>query len=74
MQIKILRLKEVQNRTGLGRSSLYFLVSSSKFPAPIHIGRRSVGWIEDEVEKWILERIVLSRGGSSLVKETGETL
>ena len=57
----ILRLPDVKARTGLSRSTIYLRVSEGKFPAPIALGVRSVGWIESEVDAWIAERIQMSR-------------
>jgi prophage regulatory protein len=58
----ILRIHSVKARTGLPRSSLYALIASGHFPKPIHLGARSIGWIEAEVEGWISARIEQSRG------------
>ena len=44
--------------TALGRSSIYKYISEERFPKPISLGERSVGWIDSEVEEWILSRIV----------------
>ena len=35
-----------------------------RFPRVIVLGRRTVGWIESEVEEWIREQIAESRGGA----------
>ncbi len=49
----ILRRKQVEARTGLRRSSLYDQIRRGEFPAPVPIGRKSVGWLESEVADWI---------------------
>ena len=61
MQTKILRLPEVKDRTGLSRSTVYLRISESRFPTPISLGGRAVGWLESEIEQWILDRIEASR-------------
>lgn len=53
----ILRLPAVKGRTGLSRSAIYLRVSEKKFPAPVSIGERAVGWIEEEVNDWLAKRI-----------------
>jgi prophage regulatory protein len=58
---RILRLPDVKTRTGLSRSSIYKFVSAGMFPAPIRIGTRAIGWLDDEVEAWMLARIHSSR-------------
>ncbi|MVF52161.1 AlpA family transcriptional regulator [Pseudomonas monteilii] len=56
---KILRLKEVVNRIGLSRSTIYDRINPDSarydrtFPKPIKIGRAAVGWLESSVNEWI---------------------
>jgi prophage regulatory protein len=49
----ILRRPEVERRTGLSRSTIYALIAARKFPKPVQLGPRAVGWLEDEVAAWI---------------------
>lgn len=63
MTKKILRLPAVKNKTGLSRSSIYSGISSKRFPAPIALGVRTVGWLETEIDAWIDQRIQKSRQG-----------
>ena len=65
MDITILRLPQVLDRTGLSRSSIYAKVSAGDFPEPISLGARAVGWIEDEVLTWLTERVEVSRRSDS---------
>lgn len=58
---RILRLKRVLDRTGDSRSGLYRKIAAGVFPKPIKISTRSVGWIEDEVDAWIEDRIEATR-------------
>lgn len=55
--MRLLRLKEVLKRTGLGRSYTYRLIAEGQFPKSVPLGGRSVAWVEEEVEEWILARI-----------------
>ncbi len=61
MAHKILRLPDVKARTGLSRSSIYLRISQSRFPQPISLGSRAVGWIETEIDDWLNQQIELSR-------------
>ena len=61
MQTKILRLPEVKDRTGLSRSTVYLRISEGRFPTPVSLGGRAVGWLESEIEQWIQDRIEASR-------------
>jgi prophage regulatory protein len=49
----ILRLKQVQELTGLPRSSIYALMQRQEFPAQIKLSQKSVGWARDEIQQWI---------------------
>jgi prophage regulatory protein len=55
--LRILRLREVRQRTGQPTSVIYSQMSREEFPRPVPIGARSVGWVEHEIEGWIKERI-----------------
>ena len=56
-----LRLPEVIARTGLSRSTIYEKIKSKKFPLPISLGDRAVGFIDREIDDWIEARIADSR-------------
>jgi len=57
----ILRLPQVKARTGLSRSSIYLRMQSNNFPSPISLGGRAVGWLESDIDEWIVARIEDSR-------------
>lgn len=59
----IWRLPEVISQTGLSRSTIYHKMNLDEFPQSISLGTRSVGWIANEVEQWISDRIEASRNG-----------
>ena len=54
---RVLRRPEVQRRTGLGRTAIYVLMAEGKFPAPIRLTAKAVGWLEAEVTEWIAARV-----------------
>jgi prophage regulatory protein len=54
---RLLRRKQVEEKTGQARSSLYDAMKQGKFPKPINLGMRSVAWLEDEIDAWIDERV-----------------
>ncbi len=60
--IRIVRLPDVQARTGLSRSTIYVRLADGAFPKPVQLGARAVGWIEAEVDEWIRRQVALSRG------------
>ncbi|MEO6319428.1 MAG: AlpA family phage regulatory protein [Polaromonas sp.] len=54
---KLLRLPRVLDMTALGKSSVYAGVKSRTFPAPVRLSARAVGWREEDIDKWISERV-----------------
>ena len=67
-RVRFLRLPEVLARTGLSRSTIYVRLDQGRFPRPVSLGGRAVGWIEAEVDEWIRQRIAESRGGRAPAK------
>ena len=57
MSSTLIRLPEVQRRTGYSRAWLYRLLSENRFPKPVKIGSRAIAFVESEIETWINERI-----------------
>lgn len=55
--MKIIRLNQVKDLTGLGRSTIYKYIAEGSFPKPISLGDRCVGWLESEIYDWILARV-----------------
>ena len=53
----ILRRKQVEARTGLSRSTIYANIKAGTFPAPIPLGAKAVGWLDSDVNSWIVEQI-----------------
>jgi len=53
----ILRRKQVEKKTGLSRSTIYLRIHEGTFPRPINLGARAVGWLENEIETWLAERM-----------------
>ncbi len=43
--MRIIRLKEVIDSTGLARSTIYKYIKEGTFPKPVSLGARCVGWV-----------------------------
>lgn len=54
---RVLRKRQVLEMTGLPNSTMYLYVSQGKFPKPIPLGVRSVGWLESEIREWINSKV-----------------
>ena len=69
-EIRIIRRKQVEARTGLSRSTIYAKLRHNPkrpsdydptFPRPIAVGTKAVGWIESEIDAWLVAQIEKSR-------------
>lgn len=54
---RILRLPDVEMRTGFKRAHIYSLISQGLFPQSVRLGLRAVGWDSLAIEKWVEDRI-----------------
>ncbi len=57
----LLRLPEVERRTGLKRSAIYNRMTTGEFPKPIRLTQKAVAWPESEVAHWIHAKIAQCR-------------
>lgn len=62
MSKNLIRLPEVQRRTGYSKAWIYRLLKESRFPKSVKIGSRAIAFIESEIDEWINQRIAESRG------------
>lgn len=53
---RFMRVKEVMRIIGFGKTKLYELINSGRFPKPVKVGSSSV-WPESEVNVWMEEEI-----------------
>lgn len=53
---EILRLPRVLAVTGMGRSWIYCAVADERFPAPVRLGARAIGWKRSDVQAWLDSR------------------
>lgn len=58
MAERILRRPDVENLTGLSRSTIYDWMKKGEFPKPVALGARLVGWRESDIEAWLQAREV----------------
>ena len=55
---RILRPKEVRERTGYGRTMLWIKSRNpdDTFPSPVQLGVNSIGYFENEIDEWLETR------------------
>jgi prophage regulatory protein len=54
---RFLRLPDVEQATGLKKSTIYLMIRRGDFPKPIALTPRCVAWPESVVLQWIQDRI-----------------
>ncbi len=64
--VKFLRTNQLIEKVGLSRSTIWRLESQGKFPKRRQIGPGAVGWLEEEIEQWMLNRPVAENRASAL--------
>jgi prophage regulatory protein len=58
--LRILRPENVAAKLTLSSSKLFDMIAKGQFPKPFVIvpGGRAVGWLESDVDAWIMDRMV----------------
>ncbi len=56
--VQVLRHAEVKKRLKVSSAKLFDMVAKGQFPKPFKIvpGGRAVGWLESDVDEWVLDR------------------
>ncbi len=60
---KIIRRKELEERIAKSCSWIYSVMDprsryyDPSFPLPIRIGQKSIGWVESEIDSWIISKM-----------------
>lgn len=58
---RLLRLPDVEARTGLKKSAIYAGVKDKSFPEPCKLGPRAVAWPASAIDAWIAGKIAGAR-------------
>jgi len=53
----LIRLPQVISKTGLAKSTVWWMISNGKFPKQIKISARISVWKESDIDNWIDEQI-----------------
>lgn len=56
-KLRLLRISDVINLTGLPKSTIYLKIKNKQFPTQLQIGSRSVAWLENEIQDWIISNV-----------------
>jgi len=53
MQTRIIRKPELFSKIGLSDATFWRMEKTGRFPGRIKLGGNSVGWFNNEIEKWL---------------------
>lgn len=68
MTRKVIRKPEVFGRVPLSDPTIWRMEKAGKFPKRIQLGGNSVGWFEDEIDKWLANKAAARfEGGATAV-------
>jgi prophage regulatory protein len=59
MSKRVLRLRGVEDKTGLRHSAIYKKVAEGTFPKPFPLSAKARGWLEEDVDAWIDAQVAL---------------
>lgn len=71
MAERLLRRAAVIEKTGLTTFDIYAGMKAGTFPVSVPIGKRTVGWVESEVEAWIIAKIAARDNGTAKRNRAG---
>lgn len=56
--MRVIRPSEARDRVGVSRAKFADMIAKGHFPKPFTIipGGRAVGWLEKDVDAWIMDR------------------
>ena len=56
MQDRMLNVREVAERVGLHRSTIWKKVRAGEFPPAYELSENKIGWPESEITTWLVNR------------------
>lgn len=54
--VRVLRLRDVVERIGLSKTTIWRLERAGRFPIRLQLSSNAVGWNEDDVATWLRAR------------------
>ena len=57
MEDTFIRRKALEAKLGISCSTIYAMMAAGKFPKPIKLGRRAVGWRNKDIQDWVRSKM-----------------
>ena len=54
---RVIRKPELMSRIPLSDPTIWRLEKAGRFPKRLQLGGNSVGWLEEEIDAWLAERV-----------------
>ncbi len=70
---RFIRLPQVLEKNGLGKSKTWDMVKNKEFPQPIKLSPGTTVWVEEEVDQWVEDKISEYRSGNNDTPKTEDT-
>ena len=64
--MKFIRLRDVEERTGLSDTTIWRYERAGNFPSRRRLGLNAVGWLDTEIDQWIKSRQVVTKTSSAV--------
>jgi prophage regulatory protein len=59
---RVIRANDIQAVIGLTRRTADMLEAAGKFPRKIRLGANSVGWLVEDIDRWLSDRAAARDG------------
>lgn len=65
--VSIIRVKQVQARLGISRTTIWRKVQDGSLPVPVRLSTKSIGWYAHEIEAYLLSlpRVTTTNPGAN---------
>jgi len=50
---QIYRRTDIEKQFGISRAGIYNMMAEGRFPKPVKLGERAVGWLEEDLKNWL---------------------
>jgi prophage regulatory protein len=61
-KFKVIKLRQVKELTTFSSATIYRLIKKGEFPRQIKLSERSSGWLLEDINTWLEQRIIKTYG------------
>ncbi|MNS20304.1 Prophage CP4-57 regulatory protein (AlpA) [compost metagenome] len=56
VEIRILSMRDLTEKLGIGKSTIYNMIGDGRFPRGTRITAQKTGWLSSQVDEWICSK------------------